>query len=63
MNYFLRRFWLPRDAGEVVEYATILATILILVVGTLHLVGINSGEIFSTVADTLLHPAGGHPAH
>lgn len=61
MNSFLRNLWLQDDGGEIAEYATIMATILVLVVGTLRLVGLNSGGVFSSVAAIL--SSGANPAH
>jgi Flp pilus assembly pilin Flp len=49
MNSFLRKLWLQDTGVETVEYATILATMLLLVIGTIRLVGVNTSGVFSTV--------------
>jgi len=61
MNSFLRNLWLQDEGGEIAEYATIMATILVLVVGTLRLVGLNSSGVFSSVAGILT--GGAQPSH
>jgi Flp pilus assembly pilin Flp len=48
-----RDVWLA-DAGEdVVEYAVVLAVILVVVIGTIHLIGGNANNAFSSVASNL----------
>ena len=49
MNSFLRKLWLQTSGVETVEYATIMATMLLLVIGTIRLVGMNTNNVFSTV--------------
>jgi Flp pilus assembly pilin Flp len=42
------------DQGQdIAEYAVILATILVVVIGTIRLVGSNTSDVFSTVASSL----------
>ena len=42
------------DAGQsIAEYAVMLATILVLVIGTIRLVGSNANNAFSSVASSL----------
>ena len=42
------------DSGQdIAEYAVMLAVILVLVVGTIRLVGSNANNAFSSVASTL----------
>ncbi|MFZ0734920.1 MAG: hypothetical protein WAM79_21570 [Candidatus Sulfotelmatobacter sp.] len=49
----IRRLW-SEDAGQdIAEYAVMLAVILVLVVGTIRLVGSNSNNAFSSVASSL----------
>jgi Flp pilus assembly pilin Flp len=48
----LRRLW--DDQGQdIAEYAVMLAAILVLVVGTMRLVGSNANTIFSQVASSV----------
>jgi Flp pilus assembly pilin Flp len=49
----LRRLWAEEEAQDIAEYAVMLAVILVLVVGTVQLVGSNANTAFSTVASTL----------
>jgi Flp pilus assembly pilin Flp len=53
MSNLLRRLW-SEDAGQdIAEYAVMLAVILVLVVGTVRLIGSNANTAFSTVASSL----------
>ncbi len=49
----IRRLW-SEDAGQdIAEYAVMLAVILVLVVGTVRLIGSNANNVFSSVASSL----------
>lgn len=49
----LVRLW-TEDAGQdTAEYAVMLAVILVVVVGTVRLIGSNANNAFSTVASSL----------
>ena len=53
MTSVLRRLW-NEDAGQdIAEYAVMLAVILVIVVGTIRLVGSNSNNVFSSVSSTM----------
>jgi Flp pilus assembly pilin Flp len=53
MAELIRRVW-PEDRGQdIAEYAVMLAVILVLVVGTIRLVGSNANNAFSTVASSV----------
>jgi Flp pilus assembly pilin Flp len=48
-----QRIW-PDDRGQdIAEYAVMLAVILVIVVGTLRLIGTNANTAFSSVASSL----------
>jgi len=49
----LRRLWLEQDGQDIAEYAVMLAVILVLVVGTIQLVGSNANNVFSSVASAI----------
>jgi Flp pilus assembly pilin Flp len=49
----MRRFWIEDDGQDIAEYAVMLAVILVLVVGTIRLVGSNANNAFSSVASSL----------
>jgi len=53
MTRLLRRLWNESDGQDVAEYAVMLAVILVLVVGTVRLVGSNANNAFSSVASSL----------
>jgi Flp pilus assembly pilin Flp len=53
MFKLIRRLW-SEDAGQdIAEYAVMLAVILVLVVGTVRLIGSNANNAFSSVASSL----------
>ena len=49
----LRKLWRAEDAQDIAEYAVMLAVILVLVVGTIRLVGSNANNAFSAVASSI----------
>jgi Flp pilus assembly pilin Flp len=53
MDSFLRRVWHENEGQDIAEYAVMLAVILVLVVGTIRLVGTNANNAFSSVASSL----------
>ena len=53
MNKILRRLWLGDEAQDIAEYAVMLAVILVIVVGTIRLVGSNANNVFSSVGSAV----------
>jgi Flp pilus assembly pilin Flp len=53
MTVLLRTFWAEDNGQDIAEYAVMLAVILVLVVGTVRLVGSNANNAFSSVASAL----------
>jgi Flp pilus assembly pilin Flp len=53
MAHLLRRLWAQEDGQDIAEYAVMLAVILILVIGTIRLVGGNANNAFSAVASSI----------
>jgi Flp pilus assembly pilin Flp len=49
----LRLLWVGDEGQDVAEYAVMLAVILVIVVGTVQLIGSNSNNVFSSVASSL----------
>jgi Flp pilus assembly pilin Flp len=49
----LRKLWTGDEGQDIAEYAVMLAVILVLVVGTIRLVGSNANNAFSSVASSL----------
>ena len=52
MKKFVRSLW-NQEGQDIAEYAVMLAVILVLVVGTIRLVGSNANNVFSSVASTV----------
>ena len=50
---FLQRLWSEEHGQDVAEYAVMLAVILVIVVGTVRLIGGNSNNVFSSVASSI----------
>jgi Flp pilus assembly pilin Flp len=53
MNAILRRIWSEEDGQDIAEYAVMLAVILVIVVGTIRLIGTNANNVFSSVASSI----------
>jgi Flp pilus assembly pilin Flp len=53
MINILWKAWLDDQAQDIAEYAVMLAVILVLVVGTIRLVGTNANNVFSSVASSV----------
>ena len=47
------RLWREDRGQDIAEYAVLLAVILVIVVGTVQLVGSNANSIFSSVASSI----------
>jgi len=53
MLQFLRNISTDEQGQDIAEYAVMLAVILVLVIGTVRLIGGNANNAFSTVASSL----------
>ncbi len=53
MSDVIRRMWSDEEGQDIAEYAVMLAVILVLVVGTIRLIGTNSNTVFSNVASAV----------
>jgi Flp pilus assembly pilin Flp len=53
MLQFLRILWTSDEGQDIAEYAVMLAVILVVVIGTIRLVGGNANNAFSSVASSL----------
>ena len=53
MNKLLHTLWSDQQGQDIAEYAVMLAVILVLVVGTIRLVGSNANNVFSSVASSV----------
>ena len=52
-NSWLHKLWSDEEGQDIAEYSVMLAVILVIVVGTVRLIGSNSGNIFSQVGSSL----------
>lgn len=53
MKYVLRKLWQEDEGQDIAEYAVMLAVILVIVVGTIRLIGSNANNVFSSVASSI----------
>jgi Flp pilus assembly pilin Flp len=53
MKRIFRRLWSEDEAQDIAEYAVMLAVILVIVVGTIRLIGANANNVFSSVASSI----------
>lgn len=53
MNHFLHELWANEEGQDVAEYSIMLAVILVIVVGTVRLIGSNAGNVFSQVGSAI----------
>ena len=53
MSKLIRSLWFEESGQDIAEYAVMLAVILVLVVGTVRLIGSNANNAFSSVASSL----------
>jgi Flp pilus assembly pilin Flp len=53
MSTWVQRLWVEDRGQDIAEYAVMLAVILVIVVGTIRLVGSNANNVFSSVASAV----------
>ena len=53
MFHQLRSLWSDEQGQDIAEYAVMLAVILVLVVGTVRLIGSNANNAFSATASAI----------
>jgi Flp pilus assembly pilin Flp len=53
MRKLIVRLWSEEEGQDIAEYAVMLAVILVLVVGTIRLIGSNANTVFSNVASSI----------
>jgi len=49
----LQKFWNDENGQDIAEYAVMLAVILVIVVGTIRLIGSNANNVFSNVGSAI----------
>lgn len=50
---FLQQLWAEERGQDIAEYAVMLAVILVIVVGTIRLIGTNANNVFSSVGSAI----------
>ena len=53
MDYLLRTLWSNEEGQDIAEYSVMLAVILVIVVGTVRLIGSNASNVFSNVGSAI----------
>jgi Flp pilus assembly pilin Flp len=53
MTKLFRRLWSEEEGQDIAEYAVMLAVILVIVVGTVRLIGGNANNVFSSVSSSI----------
>jgi len=53
MRESILRLWREQSGQDIAEYAVMLAVILVLVVGTVRLIGSNANTAFSSAASSI----------
>jgi len=53
MAGIVRKLWFKDDGQDIAEYAVMLAVVLIIVIGTIRLIGGNSSNVFSSVGSSI----------
>ncbi len=53
MKRVFLNLWRNEEGQDIAEYAVMLAVILVIVVGTIRLIGTNSNNVFSSVASSI----------
>jgi pilus assembly protein Flp/PilA len=49
----LKKLWQDESGQDIAEYAVMLAVILVIVVGTIQLIGTSANTVFSNVASAI----------
>jgi Flp pilus assembly pilin Flp len=50
---FLRAVWYENDGQDIAEYGIMLVVLMIIVIGTVRLIGANTSNVFSSVSSTI----------
>lgn len=53
MKELLHKIWSDDQGQDIAEYAVMLAVILVIVVGTIHLIGSQANNVFSQTASAI----------
>ncbi len=50
---WIKQFWSEESGQDIAEYSVMLAVILVIVVGTVRLIGSNANTVFSQVSSAI----------
>jgi Flp pilus assembly pilin Flp len=53
MDHFLSKLWSDEEGQDIAEYSVMLAVVLVIVVGTVRLIGSNAGNVYSQVGSSI----------
>ena len=53
MKTLLQNVWMTNEGEDIAEYAVMLAVILVIVVGTIRLIGTQANNVFSETASAI----------
>jgi Flp pilus assembly pilin Flp len=53
MTAWGKLLWRNEEGQDIAEYAVMLAVILVIVIGTVRLIGTNANNVFSSVASSI----------
>ncbi len=53
MRQFFQKLWQDEQGQDIAEYAVMLAVILVIVIGTVRLIGTNANTVFSQVGSAI----------
>jgi len=53
MKSMIKALWMEDQGQDIAEYAVMLAVILIIVVGTVKMIGSNANSVFSKAAESI----------
>lgn len=53
MRYLIRNLWFDQEGQDIAEYSVMLAVVLVIVVGTVRLIGSNASNVFSQVGSSI----------
>ena len=50
---WLKQLWSEEDGQDIAEYSVMLAVVLVIVIGTVRLIGSNANNVFSQVGSAI----------
>jgi pilus assembly protein Flp/PilA len=53
MTHLTKLLWRDEEGQDIAEYAVMLAVILVIVIGTIRLIGTNANTVFSQVGSAI----------